>query len=119
MTSDNDGVLHPIVLQLESINLEDDVPRVQPTPSFIDYEIAPQSNLLQYVDHAGYRTELGAELEAIGELEKVLDIGHMHVNILYAYRSVSRAIPMVSDSNDPNKEALHMNTFQVQIENLG
>lgn len=47
----------------QSIPLEDNVPRVQPTPSSIDYEVAPQSNLLQYVDHGGYKTELGAEVE--------------------------------------------------------
>ena len=39
------------------------MPRVQPTPQSIDYEVAPQSNLLQYVDHAGYKTELGSEVE--------------------------------------------------------
>lgn len=53
-------------------------------------------------------------LKAIGELEKVLEVGRMHVNTLYAFRSVSRAIPMVSDSNDPNKDALHMNTFKAR-----
>lgn len=37
----------------------------------------------------------------------------MHVNVLYTFRSVSRAIPMVSGSGDPNKDALHMNTFKV------
>lgn len=45
------------------MTLDDNVPRVQPTPASIDYEVAPQSNLLQYVDHAGYKTELGAEVE--------------------------------------------------------
>lgn len=47
----------------QSIPLEDNVPRVQPTPSSIDYEVAPPSNLLQYIDHGGYKTELGAEVE--------------------------------------------------------
>lgn len=51
--------------------------------------------------------------QAIGELEKVLEVGRMHVNVLYTFRSVSRAIPMVSGSGDPNKDALHMNTFKV------
>lgn len=49
----------------QSIKLEDNVPRVQPTPQSIDYEMAPQSNLLQYVDHAGYKTELGSEVEVL------------------------------------------------------
>lgn len=44
------------------------MPRVQPTPQSIDYEVAPQSNLLQYVDHAGYKTGLGAEVEVRGGL---------------------------------------------------
>lgn len=38
----------------------------------------------------------------------------MHVNVLYTFRSVSRAIPMVSGSSDPTKNALHMNTFKVR-----
>ncbi|CAM9579119.1 unnamed protein product [Ectocarpus fasciculatus] len=113
MAENGRGVFQPNVLSLESIKLEDDVPRVQPTPQSIDYEVAPQSNLLQYVDHAGYKTALGSEVEAIGELEKVLEFGRMHVNVLYTFRSVSRAIPMVSGSGDPNKNALHMNTFKV------
>ncbi|CAM9248489.1 unnamed protein product, partial [Hapterophycus canaliculatus] len=113
MSENGRGVFHPNVLSLESIKLEDNVPRVQPTPQSIDYEVAPQSNLLQYVDHAGYETGLGAEVEAIGELEKVLEVGRMHVNALYTFRSVSRAIPMVSGNSDPNKDALHMNTFKV------
>lgn len=37
----------------------------------------------------------------------------MHVSVLYTFRSVSRAIPMVGGSGDPNKDALHMNTFKV------
>lgn len=53
--------------------------------------------------------------QAIGELEKVLEVGRMHVNVLYTFRSVSRAIPMVSGSGDPNKNALHMNTFKVRF----
>lgn len=39
----------------------------------------------------------------------------MHVNVLYTFRSVSRAIPMVGGSSDPNKDALHMNTFKVRF----
>lgn len=39
----------------------------------------------------------------------------MHVNVLYTFRSVSRAIPMVGGSGDSaNKGALHMNTFKVR-----
>lgn len=54
------------------------------------------------------------DTQAIGELEKVLEVGRMHVNVLYTFRSVSRAIPMVSGSSDPTKNALHMNTFKVR-----
>lgn len=43
----------------------------------------------------------------------MLEVGRTYVNVLYTFRSVSRAIPMVSDSSDPNKDALHMNTFKV------
>lgn len=53
--------------------------------------------------------------QAIGELEKVLEVGRMHVNVLYTFRSVSRAIPMVGGSGDPNKDALHMATFKVRL----
>lgn len=54
----------------QSIKLEDNVPRVQPTPQSIDYEVAPQSNLLQYVDHAGYKTDLGSEVEVSRKEQK-------------------------------------------------
>lgn len=57
---------------------------------------------------------VGHSDKAIGELEKVLEVGRMHVNMLYTFRSVSRAIPMVSGSADPNKDVLHMNTFKVK-----
>lgn len=55
--------LSALTMLFQSIKLEDNVPRVQPTPQSIDYEVAPQSNLLQYVDHAGYKTDLGSEVE--------------------------------------------------------
>lgn len=54
---------YPCCCFQQSIKLEDNVPRVQPTPQSIDYEVAPQSNLLQYVDHGGYKTDLGSEVE--------------------------------------------------------
>lgn len=44
----------------------------------------------------------------------MLEVGRAHVNVLYSFRSVSRAIPMVGGNNDPNKKALHMNTFKVR-----
>lgn len=40
----------------------------------------------------------------------------MHVNVLYTFRSVSRAIPMVGGSGgSANKDALHMSTFKVRL----
>ena len=50
------------------------MPRVQATPQSIDYEIAPQSNLLQYVDHGGYKTELGSEVEVSASLGSAVAI---------------------------------------------
>ncbi|CAM9167660.1 unnamed protein product, partial [Phaeothamnion confervicola] len=103
----------PMVQILENMPFEDGDPRVQPTPVGVGYEMAPSSNLLSYIDHAGFPTEFNSEIEAIGELEKILEAGQRHVHTLYTYRSVSIAIPLVTDSNDPNKDLLHMRTYQV------
>lgn len=66
----------------------------------------PVSHFLSYL-------HVASDEKAIGQLERVLEEGRNHVNVLYGFRSVSRAIPMVSGSNDPNKNVLHMNTFKV------
>lgn len=76
-----------IVDVFQSIPLEDNVPRVQPTPSSIDYEVAPPSNLLQYIDHGGYKTELGAEVEvrlhqSLGVMENALQDEGLYCSVL-------------------------------------
>jgi cytoplasmic FMR1 interacting protein len=97
----------------DSISVGDDAPWVQPPPATIDFEIAPSSNVLQYVDHGGFNTGYGSGVEDIGKLEKMVEVGRRHIRTMYTYRSVSKAIPMVTGNDDANKHAIHEATFEV------
>ena len=53
-------------------------------------------------------------MEAIATLEELLEQGQEFVHILYTFRSVARAVPLVRNQDDANRSQLHHETFKVQ-----
>ncbi len=74
----------------EALPLGCSAPQVQPPPLSLSYEIAPAGNVLQYIDHSGFCTNFGSELEAIGQVENMVEVGRGLLNTLYTYRAVGK-----------------------------
>ncbi len=82
----------------EAIPLEHSAPQVQPPPLSLSYEISPAVNVLQYIDHSGFCTKFGNELEAIGQVENMVEVGRGLVNTLYTYRAVGKVSRKCTES---------------------
>jgi cytoplasmic FMR1 interacting protein len=75
--------------------------------------IAPTHNPLNFSDHNAFDHMFVNEMETKAAIEQLLDEGSHFVDMLYTFRSVSRAIPMINDQNAPNKAELNRSTFDV------
>ena len=105
--------LIPSVKQLETFTLPDDVPNVQFAPLSIEFEASSVRNPTSFADHNGFQSNFGAEMDAIAQIETLLEQGQKFVHMLYTFKSVSKAIPMIQDSNDPNRHEINMKTFEI------
>jgi hypothetical protein len=76
-------------------DLTDDVPNIQFAPLSIEYEISPLSNPVAYSDYKSFHTTFGPEIELMSRVDSLLDQGTQFVHMLYCFRSVSKAIPVV------------------------
>ena len=92
--AENDSVYSPDFRFLDQINLGNDVPDIQYSGISLDVEVTPSSNI--WADNGGYFTNFAAEIEIIGKIDDLVEQGMDFVRILYAYRSVSQAIPEIS-----------------------
>ena len=72
-----------------------DVPSIQCSSLSLDVETTSYTNPVSFVDHSGFITQFGSEMEQIAKMEHIEDQGKHYVHMIYAYRSVARAIPMV------------------------
>jgi cytoplasmic FMR1 interacting protein len=101
------------VRQLQDFTLEDNSPNIESAPLSITYEISPMRNPVNYVDQVAFDTDFAQDIEAIAEMQLILEDGEYFVNLLYGFRSCSRALPMVTDANQQDKMDIHTKTFQV------
>ena len=58
-------------------------------------EVTSLSNPVSYVDHIGFVTQFGHEMDQISKMDAIEHEGKYFVHMLYSFRSVSNAIPMV------------------------
>ena len=79
----------------------------------LDFEPAQFANPINYADQKGFDTTFGPEMEAIATLEELLEQGQEFIHILYTFRSVARAVPLVRNQDDANRSQLHHETFKV------
>ena len=73
----------------------------------------PHSNPLNFSDHTAFEHSFSHEMETKSQIEQLLDEGSYFVQMLYTFRSVSRAIPMITDQNASNKKEINRATFDV------
>jgi cytoplasmic FMR1 interacting protein len=74
---------------------KDPVPNIQVSPLSLEIETTPFHNPVAYVDHTGFSSQFGTEVQQIAKMEAIVERGQHFVHMLYTFRSVSRAIPMV------------------------
>ena len=80
---------------LDRLLLDDDVPCIQFSSVSVEIGNPFTDNKVGYVDHIGFQTRFGAETEKIATIDALLEKGQYFVHMLYTFRSVSRAIPMI------------------------
>jgi hypothetical protein len=90
----------PSVLELTSslsgriIDAGDNVPLVQSNATTsLEVEIASLSNPFAYTDAKGFRLSSETEVDFSARAESLIERGGAMVPVLYAFRSVSKAIP--------------------------
>lgn len=86
------------ILNLDRIELVDDVPNIQFTPLSIVVEPTSLQNPISYADHSAFITQFGSEMEQIAKIDSIVEHGQHFVHMLYTFRSVSNALPMVVSS---------------------
>eukprot|EP00520_Triparma_pacifica_P016970 CAMPEP_0118647642 /NCGR_PEP_ID=MMETSP0785-20121206/8721_1 /TAXON_ID=91992 /ORGANISM="Bolidomonas pacifica, Strain CCMP 1866" /LENGTH=1553 /DNA_ID=CAMNT_0006539761 /DNA_START=145 /DNA_END=4803 /DNA_ORIENTATION=+ len=91
----------------------DDTPAIESAPLSLTVSIAPTHNPLNFSDHNAFDHMFVNEMETKAAIEQLLDEGSHFVDMLYTFRSASRAIPMINDQNAPNKAQLNRATFDV------
>jgi len=86
-------VLISTVQRFSAIDVSDNVPNIQ-FPS-LAIEVEPGATANRFIDAKAYDINFVPELETIAQLERLALQGQEHVCMLYAYRSISKAIPQL------------------------
>lgn len=85
------------------VDLTDDVPNIQCAglSSSINLEISTIFNPLGYIDYKGFPSSFSDDIIYIAKIESLIIQGPQFINILYSFRSISKAIPeLVIDKNE-------------------
>lgn len=96
----NEDVLIDAVQRLNVFELSDNVPNIQ-FPS-LSVEIDTGAMINKYEDNKAFHTKFGPELEIISQLDSLSVRGEQYVSMLYSFRSISKAIPMLAMNADEN-----------------
>eukprot|EP01133_Synstelium_polycarpum_P001207 gene1207-1395_t len=95
---------------LESFPFSDDQSLIETLPSVIGY-IPYASN--SFLDRGAFETQWAEEMAAMEKIEELLKAGDHFINMVYTYRSCSKALPQVKTSEQANKQQIYEGTFEV------
>jgi len=98
------------VAVLEQFPFEDEQPNVEAPSLSILYNNVTDYN---YADRNSYDTRWTEETHAISQLRELLKQGETYMNMLYTYRSCSKALPQVKTADQANKNEIYEGTFEV------
>ncbi|EGC37325.1 Rac-binding component of scar regulatory complex [Dictyostelium purpureum] len=97
---------------LESFPIFDDQSEIEAPSTTIGYETYDSS--LNYADRGAYETQTWSEETiAMEKMEEVLKMGDQFINMVYTYRSCSKALPTVKTADQANKTQIYEGTFEV------
>ncbi|KAL6064809.1 Cytoplasmic FMR1-interacting protein [Balamuthia mandrillaris] len=98
------------IAALENFELQDG----QPTAEAATYPVAYDATAdLKYVDCEAFESKWTQELKSLRKLNEIIERGDYFVNMVYTYRSCSKALPQVKTQDDPNKAAIYEKTYGV------
>lgn len=98
------------VFVLESFPFEDGQPNVEGLSLSVLYQ-----NYIDYnfADRAAFDVRWAEDVQTLSQLRELLKTGDQYVNMLYTYRSCSKALPQVKTSDQPNKNEIYEGTYDV------
>ena len=111
MERDSCGITVDETGGLSGFSLPDNVPKVQSEFLTLEFSMRSGSNEIRYQDHIGLQTEFAPEIKATADVEALLLEGSEHIHMLYTFRSIGRAVPMVNDQGLQSKNELNLQTF--------
>jgi hypothetical protein len=79
-------------------SLHDDVPKVQLNTAALDFEAAAPAAVALSHDKRLMGTRFDADLKIYQDAELLIEQGFHFSNMLYAFRSISRAIPTIKET---------------------
>jgi len=92
----------------------DDVPQVQNSGVSLNFESAPPASVALSFDKRFYGTKFDDDLKVYQAGEIYIEQGLYYANILYTFRSISRAIPSYRpNDDDEEKEKINRQTYEV------
>jgi len=95
LLSSEDVLLPSVSRYSQSISLTA-CPDIQHHPKVIDMMISTQLNPTSYIESKAYNASFEVEFNMIGKLENLIAVGHDFISYLYAYRSLSKALPEIN-----------------------
>ncbi|GAM27817.1 hypothetical protein SAMD00019534_109930 [Acytostelium subglobosum LB1] len=95
---------------LESFPFNDDQSLIESLPSTVGYVPYNSNN---FMDRGAFETQWAEEMSAMEKLEELLKAGEQYINMVYTYRSCSKALPQVKNSEQPNKQQIYEGYYEV------
>ncbi|EGG14585.1 component of SCAR regulatory complex [Cavenderia fasciculata] len=95
---------------LETFPFQDDQSLIEEIPSTIGY--IPY-NSSHFVDRGAFESKWAEETVAMEKMDDLLRQGETFINMVYTYRSCSKALPQVKTSEQANKQQIYEGTFEV------
>mmetsp|Transcript_10780 Transcript_10780/g.22130 ORF Transcript_10780/g.22130 Transcript_10780/m.22130 type:complete len:1377 (+) Transcript_10780:38-4168(+) len=109
------ALLVPEVEQLLSHlpSLDDDVPKVQLNTAALDFETGAPAQFSLSHDKRMPGTTYDTDLKIYQDAELFVEHGFHFCNMLYAFRSISRAIPTIKDISAEAKSTINHRTYEI------
>jgi len=116
------------VRALDNFVLEDEQPIIEGVTIAVNVDQSYSPNFFdvnafetKWTERAQWKKKLIEEVPFIQKVDEIIAQGTQFVNMIYTYRSCSKALPQLQDSDDPRKHSLYEKTFEVlepEIEKL-
>ena len=98
---------------LAEFEIDDDQRNIEANTQAITVNTITETN---FIDRNAYDSKFLSDMYIIGKIKDVLERGKYFVNIIYTYRSVSKAIPQAKNTDDAKfKEELNTKTLEVLV----